>query len=474
MNTKCQNKNSASAGIAGLGTMGKNLAANMAGHNIKIAVWDTNPNTGKKFLQTEKTDNFIYAKSARDFILSIKKPRIVILMITAEAVDSAIKNFISFMDRDDILIDAGNSWYKNTIKRESLCQKQGIHFMGMGVSGGEHGARVGPSLMPGGSVYAYNAVKPILTKIAAVTKSGPCVTHVGTDGAGHFVKMVHNGIEYAQMQLIAEAFHLLSIAGQKSTDEISDIFNSWNKGPLSSLLLDLAALVLKVKDKKTGNPLIEMIMDKAGQKGTGAWAVKAALDLGVPVPAITAAVDARLLSSLKKTRVTASKIFSRPNSDFLLQNKETTIEKALLAAQIISYAQGMSLIKKASDKFSWNINLKEIIRIWKGGCIIRAALLDDIMDAFDNQFYSNLLLDRKISDIVNKNIQNIRMVVKTAVEAQIPLPVTSAALNYFDAFRTALLPQNLIQAQRDAFGAHKYQRTDDPDGAFIHFKWPVK
>ncbi len=472
MSTGNDSKAVAQIGVAGLGVMGRNLAANIESRNIKVAVWNRSYSKTEELLKIEKGTGFYAAKEPEEFIASIKRPRSVILMVTAgKGVDLTIDRLLPLLDEGDILIDGGNSWYEDSVRREILCKEKGIHFVGMGISGGELGARLGPSIMPGGTKYAYDAIKPVLEKIAAVTDSGSCVTHVGTGGAGHFVKMVHNGIEYADMQLIAEAYDILSRVAGKNAGELSKLFTRWNSGPLASFLIELTGEVLGVTDDKTGKPLVDMILDKAGQKGTGRWTAQAALNLGVPVPSIAAAVDARTLSSMKEQRINASKILDAPKIKNCPDNIEQMVENALLAAKIIAYAQGMYLIKSASKEFDWGVSLKEAARIWKGGCIIRASLLDDIMKAFENSDLVNLLLDSKFAKIVDDKIGDLRTLTGVAAQAGVPVPAFSASLNYFDAYRTPRLPQNLIQAQRDNFGAHTYQRTDDPDGPFVHTQW---
>ena len=355
-------------------------------------------------------------------------------------------------------------------------KQKGIRFVGMGVSGGEEGARRGPSLMPGGDKDAWESLKPILESIAAKTDSGPCVTHVGPDGAGHFAKMVHNGIEYGDMQLIAEAYDMLGRGLGLSAPEMGDIFARWNEGPLASFLIELTGQVLKVKDTETGKPLVDLVQDKAGQKGTGKWTADTALDLGVPVPTIGAALDGRGLSSMKQARVAASnKIRGVTGPAPGAGEKAAMIQAvhdALLASKICSYAQGLNLIKAGSDNYGWGISLKEMARIWKGGCIIRARLLDDIMRALERQpTLPNLLVDEEFEQRMFEAQPGWRKALATAISMGLPVPAMSASLAYFDSYRTARLPQNLTQAQRDAFGAHTYERTDKPEGGFVHSEW---
>ncbi|MBN2529267.1 MAG: NADP-dependent phosphogluconate dehydrogenase [Deltaproteobacteria bacterium] len=470
-----QSNGKASIGVVGMGVMGTNLAANIESRGTDVALWNLTYEETDAFVKKEAGKRFIPARTAEEFVASIERPRAMILMITAgKPIDLTIDRFLPLLDEGDIIIDGGNSWYEDTQRREKMLKEKGIHFVGMGVSGGSEGARLGPSLMPGGTEYAYERISPILQSIAAKTDSGPCVTHVGADGAGHFVKMVHNGIEYADMQLIAESYDLLKRVGHKNSTELADIFGNWNKGPLESFLIELTAKVFTKSDARTGNPLVEMILDKAGQKGTGQWTNQAALSLGVSIPSIAAAVDARTLSSLKDARVAAEKVYGAQTPAF--QNVDATfvdvVHQALLSSKIIAYAQGLYLIAAAAAEFGWNVNLKETARIWKGGCIIRAALLNEIMAAYEkNAALSNLLLDEKFAEVIKKNIGGLRQVVAMGAQNGIPMPAFAASLNYFDAFTTGRLPQNLVQAQRDAFGSHTYQRVDTPDEGFVHTEW---
>jgi 6-phosphogluconate dehydrogenase len=381
------------------------------------------------------------------------------------------------LDPGDIVIDGGNTHFEETRRREADLKQRGLLLVGMGVSGGEEGARRGPSLMPGGDGSAWEALRPILEAVAARTESGPCVTHVGPDGAGHFVKMVHNGIEYGDMQLIAEAYDLLGRGLGLAAPEISQVFAQWNQGPLSSFLIELTAEVLQVMDPDSGRPLVDLVVDKAGQKGTGKWTADMALDLAVPIPTIAAAIDSRFLSSLKSERVVAATkirpvVPGVPPSPAERAAYIQAVHDGLLAAKICSYAQGMHLIRAGSDAYRWDISRKEMARIWKGGCIIRAKLLDDIMRALDRDpALPNLLLDTEFEARVFQAQPGWRRAVAAAVGLGVPVPATGASLAYFDSYRTARLPQNLTQAQRDAFGSHLYERTDRPAGGFVHSEW---
>jgi 6-phosphogluconate dehydrogenase len=462
-------------GVIGLGVMGQNLALNIEDHGQSVAVWNLEPEWVDRFVAENGTRQIIGTKTLHDFVHSLARPRRVLMMIKAgEAVDEMLRKLAPFLAPGDIVIDGGNSFFKDTQRRENDVRTEHLNFFGMGVSGGEEGARHGPSLMPGGSREAYEHVRPVLEAIAAKSDSGPCVTYVGPDGAGHFVKMVHNGIEYGDMQLISEAYDLLRTALGLQAAELADIFADWNRGPLESYLIDITAQILTVTDPKTGKPLLDVVLDRAGQKGTGKWTVQIALDLGVPIPTIAAALDARILSSMKEERVAAGGQYSRPSSSYPGDRRELieSVREALRAAKICSYAQGMSLIRAGSQEYHWNVDLREMARIWKAGCIIRARLLDDIMRAYERRpDLPNLLLDREFQPIIAAAEPGWRRVVSTAATLGIPLPAMSASLAYFDAYTSANLPQNLTQAQRDYFGAHTYQRADDPSGAFVHTDW---
>jgi 6-phosphogluconate dehydrogenase len=399
-------------------------------------------------------------------------------MVKAGApVDAVIDELSPLLEPGDILIDGGNSLYTDTERRSRLVSERGFNFVGMGVSGGEEGALWGPSLMPGGPADAYAELEPILTAIAAVSDSGPCVTHIGPGGSGHYVKMVHNGIEYGDMQLIAETYDILRRALGLSAPEIADIFETWNSGKLNSFLIEITSTVLRYTDPDTGKPLVDLILDQAEQKGTGRWTSINSYELGTPIPVIDAAVIGRSLSSRKQERVTASGVLTGPGSaghDLPAaperQELIDALEDALYFAKISSYAQGMALLRAASDTYTWDLNLSEIARIWKAGCIIRAKLLDPISRAYTaNPALDNLMLDPFFADAVNADQYGARLALKTAIDFGIPTPAMSSALNYVDTYRTESLPANLIQAQRDFFGAHTYRRIDR-DGVF-HTEW---
>jgi 6-phosphogluconate dehydrogenase len=386
-----------------------------------------------------------------------------------------LEELTPLLSPDDVVIDGGNSYFADTQRREALLRARSVRFVGMGVSGGEDGARYGPSLMPGGARSAYDHLRPMLEAISAKTDSGPCVTYVGPDGAGHFVKMVHNGIEYGVMQAIAEAYDLLRRALSLSAAETADLFAEWNRGPMESYLIEITSQVLSTRDPETGHPLVEMILDKAGQKGTGKWTAQVALDLGVPVPTIAAAIDARVLSSMKEERMRASEqLKSATTTRAADDTREITaaVRDGLSAATLCAYAQGMALLRAGSTEHRWKVDLREIARIWTGGCIIRARLLGTIMQAYERDGdLPNLLLDADIRPRILEAEHGSRRTVRMAVAHGIPVPALSASLAYFDSYRTAVLPQNLTQAQRDYFGAHTYQRIDRPDAGFVHTDW---
>jgi 6-phosphogluconate dehydrogenase len=468
--------NKAQFGIIGLGTMGRNLALNLESNGYSVAVWNLETEWTDDFVRANKDLRFIGAKTLPELVQVLDQPRRIVMMIPAgDPVESTIKKLQPLLERGDILMDGGNSWYEDTRRREAQLRPTGLQFVGCGVSGGEEGARYGPALMPGGSVEAWSALHEGLERIAAKTEAGPCVTHVGPDGAGHFVKMVHNGIEYGDMQLIAESWDVMRRGLAMTASQTADVFARWNEGPLGSFLVELTAQVNRVTDPETNNALVDMVEDRAGQKGTGRWTAQIALDLGVAIPTIAASIDARVLSSMKSQRVAAERVLSGPDvrSPFSSGGAQRTIDDladALYASRICGYAQGMALIRQGSDKYAWNINLAEIARIWKGGCIIRARLLDPVRHAFAAQpSLDNLLLDTSIAGLVQSAQPGWRRLLARAVEAGIPMPAHSASLAYFDSVRTARLPQNLTQAQRDAFGAHKYERTDRPGS--VHSQW---
>jgi 6-phosphogluconate dehydrogenase len=462
-------------GVIGLGVMGQNLALNIEDHGQSVAVWNLEPEWVQRFVAANQGKQIIGNTDLAQFVRSLERPRRMLMMIKAgDPVDEMLKQIAPVLEEGDILIDGGNSFFKDTQRREAAMRARGLNFFGMGVSGGEEGARNGPSLMPGGDEDAYKHVQKTLESIAAKTSSGPCVTYVGADGAGHFVKMVHNGIEYGDMQLIAEAYDMLRHALRLSAGEIAEVFAQWNRGPLASYLIEISAEILTAIDPETKKPLVDLILDKAGQKGTGKWTAQIALDLGIPIPTISAALDGRALSSMKEERILASAQYGRTPGRYTGDRAEliAAISDALYASKVCSYAQGMSMIAAGAREWNWKISLREIARIWKGGCIIRALLLDPIMQAFERQpALPNLLLDADFQSRIGAAAPAWRKVVCVAASLGIPAPAFSASLAYFDAYTSSRLPQNLTQAQRDFFGAHTYQRVDRPEAGFVHSDW---
>ncbi len=467
-------------GMIGLAVMGRNLALNIEEHGFSVAVWNLETEVVDSFIAEHRGKKFTGTKLLANFVKNLERPRRILMMIKAgKPVDMTIDKLLPLLEEGDIVIDGGNSWFKDTQERAKRLEPKKLHFVGSGVSGGEEGARYGPSLMPGGSEHSWQAIRPIFEAIAAKSDSGPCVTHVGPDGAGHFVKMVHNGIEYGDMQLIAEAYDLLRRGLGMRAAELAAVFDEWNRGPLESFLIEITANIFRVKDDETGAPLVDKVLDKAGQKGTGKWTAQVALDLAVPIPTIAAAIDARVVSSMKDERVRASKSLGGGQATPPVQDRKqfiTDIHDALYASKICSYAQGMALIQAGSTEWKWNIDMREMARIWKAGCIIRARFLDSIMRAYErNHDLPNLLLADELKTAIAKSEQAWRRAVRFATTNGIAIPAMSASLGYFDAYRSAELPQNLTQAQRDYFGAHTYQRNDKgADAPFVHTEWVRK
>jgi 6-phosphogluconate dehydrogenase len=467
----------ADIGVAGLAVMGSNLALNMERNGFLVAGWNRHPSLTETFEQgVGRGKRVSVARTPEEFVKSIKRPRKIMLMVKAgPPVDWTIDQFKPFLEPGDILIDGGNSWFEDTRRRESALRREGFRFMGSGVSGGEEGALWGPSLMPGGARDAYEEIRPIWEAISAKTEDGACTTYIGPDGAGHFVKMVHNGIEYGDMQLIAEAYDILRTVAGMNADELADTFAEWNKGILDSYLIQITSEVFRVKDTETGRPLVDLVLDKAGQKGTGKWTAQIALDLGVAIPTINSAIDARFISALKDERVSASRVINGPVRETGGIDRNLLIEAvrdALYASKICSYAQGFNLIRAGSDEFKWDIDLSEMARIWKGGCIIRARFLDPIKTAYKREpRLTNLLLDEDFREWMNESQTRWRSAIGIAQANGVPCLAMSASLAYFDSYRTASLPQNLTQAQRDYFGAHTYERIDKPGTGPIHTDW---
>jgi 6-phosphogluconate dehydrogenase len=463
----------AQIGLIGLAVMGENLALNIEEKGFPIAVFNRTVARVDEFVARHPGKRIRGCRSLEELVAAIERPRRILLMVKAgEPVDAMIAALRPHLAPGDIVVDGGNSWYEDTERRGKELEAAGIRYVGMGVSGGEEGARHGPSLMPGGPREAYEQLAPILTRIAAQVADGPCVTYVGPGGAGHYVKMVHNGIEYGDMQLIAEAYDVLQTMGGLDAAALKEVFANWNEGELQSFLIEITRDIFGRIDEETGRPLVEMILDTAGQKGTGKWTSQNAFDVGAAIPTINAAVEARILSAMKSERAAASLILPGPHTAPSGERKALVdaVRQALYAAKVVAYAQGMSLLKMASAEYGFGLNLSEIARIWKGGCIIRAALLDRIQCAFQrNPALPNLLIDEEFRAEVSGRQAAWRGVVAGAVTAGIPCLAMSASLGYYDMYRRERLPANLIQAQRDYFGAHTYQRIDR-EGVF-HTEW---
>ena len=465
----------ADIGLIGLAVMGQNLALNMSDHDFTVAAFERKRSTVDTFMAgPAKGTNIIPTYSTRELAGKLKKPRRVMMMVKAGAVvDAVIDELSENLDPGDIIIDGGNSLYTDTNRRTRTLAEKGILFIGTGISGGEEGARRGPSIMAGGNLKAWPHVKDIFQTISAKVDGEPCCAWIGEDGAGHFVKMVHNGIEYGDMQLISEAYDLLSRGLNLSAEEIQTVFAEWNKGVLDSYLIEISAGILGKRDVD-GEPLLEKILDTAGQKGTGKWAVVSALELGVPLTLTGEAVFARCLSAKKEERVKAAGVLSGPATEFTGDESELpdSLRDALYASKIISYAQGYMLMREAAREYGWKLNYGNIALMWRGGCIIRSAFLESIKDAFDrNPALENLLLDDFFSEALSSRQVALRKVVSRAVELGIPAPAFSSALAFYDGYRSERLPANLLQAQRDYFGAHTYERVDRPRGEIFHTDW---
>jgi len=481
MSTPEQGTKTAQIGMIGLAVMGENLARNIERNGYTVAVYNRPPSKNEPdrvttFMDENEGGKFVGTRTPEEFVKSLERPRKIILLVKAgDPVDWTIDQIKPYLEAGDIIIDGGNSYFMDTERREKQLKGEGFNFIGSGVSGGEKGALWGPSLMPGGDREAYEHIRPIWEAIAAKVDGEACVTYIGPGGAGHFVKMVHNGIEYGDMQLIAESYDIMRRLLGMTADEMADVFDEWNRGDLESFLIEITAKILRVKDPETGQPLVDLVLDKAGQKGTGKWTSTVALDLGIPIPTINAAVDGRNISARKDERVEASKQLRGPHGFTYDDDRESMIQAihdALYASKICSYAQGMNLIRAGSENWSWGIDLGETARIWKGGCIIRAQFLGKISDAYRRRAdLPNLLLDPDFNAYIQGAQSNWRRAITAAIYAGIPVPGFSASLSYFDSYRTADLPLNLTQAQRDFFGSHTYQRTDRPDAGFVHTEW---
>lgn len=468
--------NKADIGLIGLAVMGENLVMNMESKSFTVAVFNRTTDKVKRFVEGRaKGKNIIGTYSLEELIAALEKPRKVMLMVKAgHPVDDFIKLLLPLLEKGDIIIDGGNSHFPDTIRRTHWVEEEGLLYIGTGVSGGEEGALKGPSIMPGGSEAAWPAVQPIFQSIAAKVEDGsPCCDWVGSDGAGHFVKMVHNGIEYGDMQLICEAYHLMRSYLGMTADEMHEVFKTWNEGELDSYLIEITRDILAYKDEN-GQALVDQILDTAGQKGTGKWTSVASLDEGIPLTLISEAVYARFLSALKDERVEAARILSGPDKSFSGDRSAflDAIRQALYAAKIISYAQGFALLRAAAETYQWDLNYGEIALMWRGGCIIRSAFLGKIKEAFDQMpDLSNLLLAPYFKKQIDAAQKGWRQVVAEAALAGLPAPAFATALSYYDGYRCERLPANLLQAQRDYFGAHTYERLDKERGAFFHTNW---
>ncbi len=467
----------ADIGLIGLAVMGQNLVLNMNDKGFTVAVFNRTVSKVDEFLAdaAKGRQTILGAKSLEEFIGLLERPRKIMLMVKAgEAVDEFIELLIPHLEKGDLIIDGGNSHFPDTIRRTKYLDGKGLLYVGTGVSGGEEGARNGPSMMPGGNPKAWPLVKKIFQAICAKTPAGePCCDWIGEDGAGHYVKMVHNGIEYGDMQLICEAYHLMGTLLKMKAPAMHEVFAKWNKGELDSYLIEITRDILAVKDKDK-KPLVDKILDTAGQKGTGKWTVISSVDMGIPITLIGEAVYSRCLSALKEERVEASKVIKGPKPKFDGDQKAfiEDIRRALLASKIVSYAQGYMLMRDAAKEYGWNLNYGGIALVWRGGCIIRSAFLGKIKEAFDrNKKLKNLLLDDYFRKVVKKCEPSWRRVVAAAAMNGVPVPALSTALSFYDGYRSERLPANLLQAQRDYFGAHTYERTDKPRGKFFHTNW---
>lgn len=484
-------------GLIGLAVMGQNLALNIADHGFQISVYNRTTEKMEAFVEEnpDTPGGLVGCSTLEDFVGSLKRPRKIIILVKAGGgTDAVIAGLVPLLEAGDIIIDGGNANWNDTIRREKELREKGLRFIGSGVSGGEEGARFGPSLMPGGTPEAWEFLKPVWEAVAAkvdpqtgkpiegakpgkpVEGGVPCTAYIGTDGAGHYVKMVHNGIEYGDMQMICEAYDFMRRVLGMSPPEMGEIFSDWNEGMLDSFLIEITADILKQADPETKKPFVDVVLDTAGQKGTGKWTSISALDLGVGAPTIAEAVFARFLSAIKEERVAAGSVIAGPDTPPYSGDREAllqAIHDALYCSKICSYAQGFQLMREAQKEYDWSLNFGEIAQIWRGGCIIRAVFLQKITDAFNRDAeLANLLLDPYFNETIQKSQGNWRKVVSLAAEHGIPTPTFSTSLAYFDAYRTARLPQNLLQAQRDFFGAHTYERVDKPRGEFYHIDWP--
>ncbi|NOU76239.1 NADP-dependent phosphogluconate dehydrogenase [Paenibacillus sp. LMG 31458] len=461
-------------GVVGLAVMGKNLALNIESRGFTVSVFNRSAEKTKELLQEAPGKQLVGTYSIEEFVQSLEVPRKILIMVKAGGpTDDTINQLVPYLDKGDILIDGGNAFFPDTQRRNKELAEQGIRFVGTGVSGGEEGALKGPAIMPGGQEDAYKLVEPILTAISAKVGDDACCTYIGPDGAGHYVKMVHNGIEYGDMQLICEAYQLLKDVLNVSVEELHEIFTEWNNGELDSYLIEITRDIFTKYDAETGKPMVDVILDSAGQKGTGKWTSQSALDLGVPLSIITESVFSRFISAMKEERVAASKVLKGPDASAFTGDRKAFIEavrQALYASKICSYAQGFAQMRAASEEYNWDLKYGSIAKIFRGGCIIRARFLQNIMEAYDRDpGLKNLLLDTYFNGVVDNYQQSWRQVIAEAVTRGIAVPSFASALAYYDSYRTERLPANLLQAQRDYFGAHTFQRVDK-EGSF-HFNW---
>ncbi|TXK85735.1 NADP-dependent phosphogluconate dehydrogenase [Paenibacillus sp. N3.4] len=461
-------------GVVGLAVMGKNLALNIESRGFTVSVFNRSAEKTKELLQEAEGKQLVGTYTVEEFVQSLEVPRKILIMVKAGGpTDDTINQLLPYLDKGDILIDGGNAFFPDTQRRNKELEAHGIRFVGTGVSGGEEGALKGPAIMPGGQEDAYKLVEPILTAISAKVGDDACCTYIGPDGAGHYVKMVHNGIEYGDMQLICEAYQLLKDVLHVSTEELHEIFTEWNNGELDSYLIEITRDIFTKYDAETGKPMVDVILDSAGQKGTGKWTSQSALDLGVPLSIITESVFARFISAMKEERVAASKVLKGPDAPAFTGDRKAFIEavrQALYASKICSYAQGFAQMRAASEEYKWDLKYGSIAMIFRGGCIIRARFLQNIKDAYDREpELKNLLLDSYFNGVVDNYQQSWRQVIAEAVTRGIAVPSFTSALSYYDSYRTERLPANLLQAQRDYFGAHTFQRVDK-EGSF-HFNW---
>ena len=468
-------KNKSDIGLIGLAVMGQNLVLNIESRGFQVSVYNRTATVTREFVAGHAGKKLVATDTLAQFVSSLSVPRRIWLMVKAgAAVDAVIAQLLPLLSPNDIVIDGGNSLYTDTERRDAWLSDKGLRFVGAGVSGGEEGARKGPSIMPGGPASTWAELRPVFESIAARVDGEPCVTHIGPGGAGHFVKMVHNGIEYGDMQLICEAYHLFSAAGM-ATAEIALVFDRWNQGPLQSYLIEITGKALAQVDPDTGRPVVELILDKAGQKGTGRWTLVNAAENAVVVSTINAAVEARVLSSQKPLRLQAAQALAGPAGVISLPHQQLVdkVHDALYASKVVSYAQGLDLMRSMSEKKGWALDLGAIAAIWRGGCIIRARFLKHITEAYRAEpGLQHLMLAPFFQTLMNQTQQPWREVVALAVSTGIPVPAFSASLGYYDSLRCARLPANLLQAQRDFFGAHTYERIDRPAGQFFHTVWP--